>query len=311
MFGFVDGHCDTIIGLMDNNKELYKNDLHIDIERLKKFGTPTQIFAIWLNEERLLTPYNSTVQAIKFYKNELKKNKEFISHCNNFEDIKNNIQNGKISSLLALEGAEALENNIDNLHSFHNQGVKSLTLTWNNENCAGYGVGSNINKGLKPFGLELVKEMNNLNMLIDISHLNEKGFWDVYKNSTKPFFASHSNSFSMCNHVRNLNDDQLKAIKEVGGVVGLNLHVPFLNTDENRDSGIEYILRHIDYMLELMGEDNIVFGCDLDGTNYLPYDVPNVSRLKYIKHWIEVYFGQEIANKIAYDNYLKFLEKNL
>lgn len=310
MFCFVDGHCDTITKIMDSNEKLYKNNCHIDIERLKKFDAPLQFFAIWLSDEKLIEPKENTIRTIKYYNKQLKKNKKYIKHCNNFDEILENNRNKKISSVLTLEGAEPLENNFDNLFIFYEQGIRGITLTWNYENCVGFGVGTNVEKGLKPFGIELIKKMNELKMIIDVSHLNEKGFWDVYKNSKSPFIASHSNSFNVCKHKRNLDDKQLKAIKEVNGLVGLNFHLPFLNIEQNKDSGFEYILKQVDYMLNLIGDENICLGCDFDGTNYLAYDTKDVLSLYYVKHWIEIYFGKEVANKIFSENYFSFLEKN-
>ncbi len=308
MFCFVDGHCDTITKIMDKEEKLFKNTCHIDLERLKKFNAPVQIFAIWLDEEKRLTPYDSTIKAIKFYKKEIKENIEHIAHCNNYNEIIKNKKNKKISSMLTIEGAEALENDINNLYSLYNQGVRGITLTWNNKNCVGNGARCNDESGLTPFGFEVIKVMNELNMIIDVSHLNEKGFWDVYNASTKPFIASHSNSYSICNHKRNLKDEQLKAIKEVGGLVGINLHLPFLSSDKNKDSGFEYILRHIDYVINLIGSDNICLGCDFDGTDYLSYDTQNIESLAHIKHWIKICFGKEVAEKIMYKNYFRYLE---
>ncbi len=310
MFCFVDGHCDTITKIMEQKEKLYKNNCHIDIERLRQFNIPVQFFAIWLDKEKIKTPYDSTIKAIKFYEKEIKANNKYISHCNSYDDICKNQLEKKASSILTIEGGEALENNINNLYNLYNIGVRGITLTWNNKNCIGAGI-SNEDEGLTKFGFEVIKVMNELNMIIDISHLNEKGFWDVVKSSKKPFIASHSNSYTICEHKRNLKDEQLLAIKEVNGLVGINLHLPFLSKDKNKDCGFEYILRHIDYIIELIGSDNICLGCDFDGTNYLSYDTQGVESLTYINHWIKIYFGNEIAEKIMFKNYMNFLKKNL
>ncbi len=185
-----------------------------------------------------------------------------------------------------------------------------MTLTWNRKNCVGTGVFCDEDEGLTKFGEEVVKVMNELNMIIDVSHLNEKGFWEVMNLSKKPVIASHSNSYSICSHKRNLKDEQLIAIKEKGGLIGINLHLPFLSKDENRDCGFEYILRHIDYIINLIGSNNICLGCDFDGTNYLAYDTQGIDSIVYINHWIKIYFGEEVADKIMYKNYLNFLRDN-
>ncbi len=311
MFCFIDGHCDTITKIMEKRESLYKNNCNIDIERLKKFSEPVQFFAIWLDDKKIKTPYDSTISAIKFYKKEINKNKKHITHCNSFNEINKNKQNKKISSILTVEGGETLENDINNLYNLYDMGVRGLTLTWNNKNCIGNGVCGDKNEGLSEFGFEVIKVMNELNMIIDVSHLNEAGFWDVYNNSKKPFIASHSNSYEICKHKRNLNDKQLLAIKEVGGIVGINLHLPFLSEEKNKDCGFEYILRHIDYMISLMGTNNICLGCDFDGTNYLAYDTQGIESLYYINHWVKIYFGEEVAEKIMYKNYMKYLKENL
>lgn len=305
MFSLCDCHCDTITTIIDNGEELYKNSGHIDIERLSKFRTPLQVFAVWLDEKRRANPYINTVRAIEFYYQQIEKNSEYITHVNTYDEIAKNIKRNKISGMLSVEGAEAIEGNIDNVYKLYELGVRFMGLTWNNENEVGYGVNHSDN-GLKQLGIQLVKESP---IVIDVSHINERGFWDCYNYCNKPIIASHSNAYDICNNKRNLKHEQLKAISERSGIVGLNLHVPFLDSCGRRDVSIEYIIRHIDYMLEVVGEDCICLGCDFDGTKYLGWDTRDVVDMNVVGKWIDVVFGKEVAKKIMYKNYREFVRR--
>ncbi len=306
---FVDGHCDTITTAMRNNENLYKNNGHIDIERLKLFDNPVQVFAIWLEKEKLKNPFFHTMQAINFFENELEKNKNDIVKAKNYYEITKNMKNNKVSSIIGIEGCEAFEGKIENIYKFFEEGVRIFTITWNYENELGFGAATESKKGLKDFGKEAVSFLNKLGGIIDVSHLNEQGFWDIYKLSNKPFIASHSNSKKICNNLRNLSDEQIKAIIERKGIIGINLYPDFLTEKEICD--IESIIRHIDYMLKLGGENTIGIGCDFDGIDKSPIDISQVTDIYKLNEKIVECFGRKIASKIMGENFLEFFKINL
>ncbi len=306
MYTFADLHCDTITTSYERNQNFFKNNLHIDIERLNKFKYPTQVFAIWLSKKYYKNAFEMTNKMIDFFERQIEENKNYISKVKCFDDID---KNNKINALLSIEGGESIENNIDNLYHFFERGVRILTLCWNYENNIGFGAFTKSTQGLKPFGKDVVKVMNNINMIIDVSHLNEAGFWDLYKMSKKPFIATHSNAYSICNHFRNLKDDQLKAIKECGGVVGINLYPKFLTSSKKATE--EDIFKHIDYMANIIGIDKICLGSDFDGIEDTPTNVEDVSKYESLFYKIEKIYGKDILEKIAYKNFYTFCEKNI
>ena len=217
----IDMHCDTILKLMnDGNKGLYENDLSVDIKKLKKGNSLAQFFAMWVDLKNGQDPLETCLKMIDRFYIELEKNSSYISLATNYEDIKRNDEKGKISAILTIEEGAAIKGELSNLRNFYRLGARSLTLTWNNVNEIGH---PNYyeefrDKGLTDFGFEVVQEMNRLGMLIDVSHLSDKGFYDVARESKKPFIASHSNSRTMKEHPRNLTDPMIRTLSECGGL---------------------------------------------------------------------------------------------
>ncbi|MEA5057034.1 dipeptidase [Anaerotignum propionicum] len=310
MVGYADGHCDTIVRLWEKNQELFSNDGHIDIVRLNKFSAPLQFFAIWLDSKYHPISMRQAMKYIEFYYSQLQKNSRVIGHINSFTDvIKNRLEN-KISALLALEGGEALEGEISAIHTYYRLGVRSITLTWNHRNRLADGVAEEESRGgLTRFGRQVIEEMEELGMLVDVSHLSESGFSDVVKFAKKPFIASHSNARAICDVPRNLKDNQLLKIAEKGGVVGLNLYSPFIV--KYGQGGIDDILSHIQHMLSVMGEDFIALGTDFDGIHSTPKEISGVQDMDLLFISIENEFGKVVAEKIFSENLLRVLKEVL
>lgn len=306
MRAYADGHCDTIVKLFERKQELFRNDGHIDIQRLNNFYAPLQFFAIWLDPRYYPIPMRQTMKYIEFYYNQIEKNSEFIGHVNCYSDLLENIKMKKISGLLTIEGGEALEGEISAIHTYYRLGVRSMTLTWNHRNELADGVAEEGSRGgLTNFGRQVVAEMEKLGMIVDISHLSERGFWDVAEMAKKPFIASHSNARAICDAPRNLRDEQLQAIAENGGVVGLNLFPPFLT--ENKNAEITDILRHIYHMLSVMGEDHIALGSDFDGIDSVPKEISDLQKMEILFESMEKEFGSQIVQKISSENLLGLL----
>lgn len=292
---------------INSHQKLFKNNLHIDIDRLNNFFSPIQVFAIWLNNYD--NSFKKTNKIIDFFEQEIDINSSYISKTYTHNGIEKNFTFSKISAILSIEGAESIENNLDNLYHFYNRGVRILTLCWNYENNIGYGASTKSLDGLKSFGKDAIKEMNKLNMIIDTSHLNEAGFWDLYKLSKKPFIATHSNAYSICPHYRNLKDEQLKAIGDIGGIVGINLFPPFLSTSHKVN---EYdIFKHIDHIEKIIGIDKICLGGDFDGISSTPTNISDVNGYNYLFDKILNVYGKSIMDKITYKNFYMFSKLNL
>lgn len=201
-----------------------------------------------------------------------------------YGDLVRQFADGTISAILHFEGAEAIAADLGNLDSYYNRGLRSLGLVWSRPNDFGFGVdfafpGSpDTGPGLTPAGFELVAACNAMGILLDLSHLNEKGFWDMANKSGKPLVASHSCMYGLCPCSRNLTDAQLAAIKESNGVVGINFAPAFLRADGRltAQTPIDEIVRHMLYGVDKMGIDHVAFGSDFDGV-LLPDEVGSIS----------------------------------
>ena len=302
-----DMHCDTIVKCKRKGIDIISNDMHIDLEKIKN-TVSLQDFAIWLDKSYYNRAYDETMECIEFYYEQMKKNKDVIIPVYTYEDILNARKNNKIAALLSIEGGEAIEGSIEKLEKFYEKGVRLMTLTWNYKNDIGGGAGA-WEYGISDFGKEVIKRMEYIGMIVDVSHLSDKSFWDVVNIAEKPFIASHSNSRSICSAKRNLNDDQIRALKEVGGVMGINLYSDFIS--DNDKCGIKDVMKHIDYIIENFGDDIIGFGCDYDGIERTPKGLENVSCLSKIVDEIVSRYGIETAEKIAWRNFDRIFSKIL
>ena len=264
----IDLHCDTISVLLKNvqDRELRKNNLCVDIEKLRQGGSLAQFFALYVNMENVKNPFEyAMVMLDKFYQ-EVSANSTEIAIARDYNEMMANMEKGKISAFLTLEEGGVIKGKLENLRNFYRLGVRLMTLTWNYPNEIGY---PNFEwryqaQGLTAFGKEVVAEMNRLGMIIDVSHLSDQGFYDVASLSQQPFIASHSNSRAMTNHPRNLTDDMIRILAENGGVLGLNFAASFLGSSET--SKIEDMIRHANHIYQVGGAEVLAIGTDFDGT---------------------------------------------
>ena len=224
--------------------------------------------------------------------NQFLKYSDEISLCKSIDDI------NKVSAFLSIEGGEAIQN-LDDLKTFYDMGVRMLTLTWNFDNHIAGANGSE--KGLSEFGKMLVLKMNELGMIIDLSHSSLNTFYDTLKITTKPIVLSHSNSYTLCPHQRNITDEQFMALAKNNGCVGINFYPDFLSSTKKAD--IYDIISHIEYFLSLGGENNISIGSDFDGTDTLAKGIRSVKDIDKIFNILASKgVSDEIIEKIAYKN---------
>ena len=283
----IDLHCDTIWMLMrEKGTNLHENSFCVDIKKLKAKGSMAQFFAcfIYLNdsksEEKWDQGYQLAFDMIKRGKAEFAACSKDISLAFSYDEFVDNYATGKISALMTIEEGGILNNDISRLYELYNQGIRLITLTWNHENCIGFPNSKDkaiMQKGLKLFGIEVVEKMNELGMVIDVSHLSDGGFWDVLKYSKKPVIASHSNVRSLCDHPRNLSDEMIKALADKGGIAGVNLYPYFIN--KNGKAKVEDIANHVMHMYKLGGEDFIAIGTDFDGFDEGELDICHMGEI--------------------------------
>jgi membrane dipeptidase len=308
----VDTHCDTAGVLVNTKSNLYSNNLHVDLKRQLEAGRFVQFFAAFIDHGKYRgNEMRRAIQIIDRIYCEAEEYPDYIQICNSYSDISKALNNGKVAAVISIEGGEALEGELSALRMFYRMGVRSICLTWNyrNEIADGVGAGSS-GGGLTPFGVEVIAEMNRLGMLIDVSHLSEKGFWDVIASSKAPIIASHSNSRAVCDHPRNLTDQQIEALKNNGGVMGLNLYPAFLNNTGN--ASIDDILRHIEKITEISGEDHIGLGADFDGIDTTPVDLRGVHELHGLfERLLSLNYTESFVEKLAGGNYMRLFERIL
>lgn len=309
----VDAHCDTITSIMDANEALAENKGHIDLKRLKKYEDGfVQFFAAFISPKHAkMGALSRCLDIIDRLYQEFEINRNDIMLCRNYNDINAALESRKVAGVLTIEGGDALEGSISALRMLHVLGVRAITLTWNHRNQIADGVADAITGGgLTPFGKEVVSEMNRLGMLVDVSHLSEAGFWDVMKTSASPIIASHSNAKSICNHRRNLTDEQLLALKENGGVTGINLCPDFLADDGK--ANMTHVLNHIEHIVAITGENTLGLGCDFDGIDSTPQGLEGIQFLQdIINELLKLNYNEKLVKKIAGENFLRVIKEVL
>jgi membrane dipeptidase len=237
--------------------------------------------------------------------------------CRDAAAIRDCLDKGVLAAVLHMEGAEAIDENFELLDVLNQAGMKSLGPVWSRPNAFGSGVpfrmdaSPDIGPGLTDLGKELIRVCNRSKILIDLSHLNEKGFWDVAELSDAPLVATHSNAHALCPHARNLTDKQCAAIRETGGMVGVNFATSFLREDggRSRDTPAAIVIDHVDYLLKVVGEDGVGFGSDFDGA-MIPAGIGNAGGLQsLVEAMRERQYGEALIEKVCFRNWLRVLEK--
>lgn len=305
-----DLHCDTIWACETKHQMLASNDLHIDVQKLQNGQSYAQCFAAFIDREeckrRKQTPYARYQELLSCFRVQQKANADCFIQALTPDDLSDIEAAGKIAAILTVEGGEVLEEDLKKLDALYADGVRMLTLTWNYENELGYphGIGGH----LKPFGFEVVERMNELGMIVDVSHLSDEGFYDVLRHSQKPIAASHSCARSICAHTRNLSDDMLRAIGEKGGVVGINFYGTFLEK-EGAPATPELICRHARHILRLAGEDAPAFGSDYDGMDG-EISWGNYAGSQQVVDCLSREFTPRQLEKICYRNAKRLWEEN-
>ncbi len=324
----IDMHCDTIMKLCIDkqkgiNTNLKDNEYHIDLNKMKKGNYLAQCFAMFVPFS-VENPFETCLDMIERYYHEIEQNKDMILPALNYQDLMENRKKGKMSSILTIEEGGVVKGKLSNLRLFHRLGVRMITLTWNFENGIGHPNFTfvkgekpdfktpNTKDGLTPFGIEMIKEMNRLGIIIDVSHLSDAGFYDVIKYSKGPFVASHSNARSVCNHVRNLTDDMIRKLSLRGGVIGINFCADFLNEKiENvpNFSRVSYIVKHIKHIVKIGGIDCVGLGTDFDGIEK-DLEIKDASFMPMLKDaLINEGFNNEDIDKIFYKNFLRVFKE--
>jgi membrane dipeptidase len=317
----VDTHCDTLKCLFSeftnprNSMWDYREGMgkrtslgHLDIPRMIEGGVSCQVFAV--SSERSRTPaypLRTAMLMIERFHRECELIPEFesVTYYGGIMDAK---KRGKASGMLSIEGADVIEGRIEMLGVFHRLGVRMVGLVHSLRNQLADGVtDKRTGGGLSELGVQAVEELDRLGMIIDVSHLNDEGFWDVLENTKNPVIASHSNARAVCNHPRNMTDEMIEVLAENGGVMGMNFAPSFVHPV---DATIEGVVDHIDHIVNLVGTDHVGLGSDFDGIPCTPKGLEDVSKMPDITHeLVKREYGKEDIEKILGGNHLKLIKE--
>ena len=322
-----DMHCDTISEIWESRKQsvsqnggspqqLSRNDLHIDIRKMKKAGYLLQNFALYVDLKKGLDPFEYVLELIDVFRDEMVKNKYDIGVINTYDYIIAIERHGKMSALMTIEEGGCCKGEIGNLERLYQLGARMMTLTWNypNElaspnlfiksaekgstlkNDEGFSLFDS-SKGLTEKGFFFIQRMEELGMIIDVSHLSDAGFWDIVQHTKKPFVASHSNARALCGHCRNLTDDMIRAVAGRGGVIGLNFYGCFLNETNDSHSRVARMAAHARHMLNVGGSGCLGLGSDFDGISG-ELEIQDCSQMQKLVDGLERahFTGTEIEN---------------
>ncbi len=324
---FIDMHCDSlsILLLADaENAELYHaKATMVDIERMKRGGQLAQFFAVFLPAPGMLEQFGlramddeTYIQTLRGYllKN-VEAHPELIQMAYSADDLLSNREQGKMSAILTMEDGRAVDGKLANLKRFYDMGFRAISLTWNMSNCFGAPNSTDpgiMKTGLTEFGKEAVEYMQELGILVDVSHLSEGGFYDVARICKKPFVATHSNSRALCPHSRNLSDDQLRTLGDAGGMAGLNFGPEFLNRDiQCKASTAELIAAHARHMADIGGVGCVGLGSDFDGIEG-DLEISDCSKVCILEDAFEkVGFSNSEIEKIFYQNVIRVMKDSM
>lgn len=328
-----DGHNDMLLHLHltgDANGRgfIEGRDGDIDLAKCKAGGLGGGFFAIWVpgqdrggpgREAPIDTAHarQVTFQMAATLLRLTRANPEAIALCTSAGEIEAARAARAVAALMHLEGAEGIGEDLAELEVLHAAGLRSLGPVWSRPNVFGHGVpfrypaDPDIGPGLSEAGKRLVAECERLGILVDLSHLNEAGFWDVARQTSRPLVATHSNAHALCPQSRNLTDRQLDAIAESGGVVGLNFGCQFLRPDGQRrnDTGPEVMIRHLDHLLGRLGEGGVALGSDFDGA-LMPGAIGSAAGLPVLVGAMhDAGYGEALIARICWGNWLDLLRR--
>ena len=281
---------------------------HLDVPRMIEGGVTCQVFAVSSERSRMPAyPLRTAIMMIERFYQECEAI-PLLEPVTSHKEIVEAKKKGKVSGLLSIEGADVIEGRIETLATFHRLGVRMVGLVHSLRNPLADGVADRrTGGGLSELGVQAVEELDKLGMIIDVSHLNDEGFWDVLELTKNPIIASHSNSRVVCNHPRNMTDEMITALAENGGVMGMNFAPSFVHP---KDATLEGIVDHIDHIVDLVGSDHVGLGSDYDGIPSTPKGLEDVTNMPDItRELVKREYTREDIEKILGGNHLRLFKQ--
>lgn len=328
----VDMHCDTVSELWKREQagekiSLLDCDCHINLQKMKQGDYLLQNFALFVNMEACADPWEHVQELFALYERLMKENAGLIVPVTCTEEIERNRLSGKMSALLTVEEGGVCKGSLEKLDILYSQGVRMLTLTWNYQNELGSPnidrkkkptlqdtFVPNVSDGMTEMGFAFVERMEELGMIVDVSHLSDAGFWDVARRAKRPFVASHSNARQICPCVRNLTDEMIRALAEKGGVTGLNFCADFLTkAQENTPNPgtVEAVVRHAKHIVKVGGMECLGLGSDFDGID-THAELPGADAMERLWHaLVKGGFTQDQADAVFGGNVLRLYREVL
>lgn len=304
-----DGHADTVSRIYEHGGTLWENSGHLDLSRTSTtYGAYAQFFAVFgTKDTRPGLPLWQLFQAeYAVFRRELDQNQDKITFCTTAAQARGANAAGRAAAFLSVEGAELLDCDLVKLEQARAMGVRAVNLTWNYPNALSGTNAKETDRGLTDQGRAFVRRMNELGMLVDVSHLSDPGFWDVAEISCRPFFASHSNSRTVFSHRRNLTDAQFTAIIEHHGVAGLNLYADFLGEAPDLDA----VVAHLEHFLALGGTQNVSLGADWDGCDALPGGISDIRDMeKLYDRLLQRNYHEALVRGVFYENLMRVVNE--
>lgn len=330
-----DMHCDTIAEIYHKRNSgeecgILRNGLHIDLEKMEKGDYAVQNFAMFAHMEGLRGKMSLPEYAFRLadiFLTEMRRYPDKIGIVKSYRDIEENLRAGRMSAMLTMEEGAICEGKVEYLRIFYELGVRMFTFTWNFKNelawpnrvaLEGLHAGTFVpetENGLTETGFQFLEEMERLGMIVDVSHLGDKGILDVIAHAKRPFVASHSNARAVCGHARNVTDEMIRGIAEKGGVMGMNYCPAFLRDKEKWGEAMKVslddVVRHIRHMIAVGGIDCVGLGSDFDGTN-ISFEMESAADMPMLYEKLRAeQFTEEEIEKIFYKNVLRVYKEVL
>ena len=311
----LDSHCDTPTQILrGRDLGIDNKDVHVDFPKLLRGGVDAAFFALYIPADlEGEQAYNHAIALFDSVKSTVSAHEDKAAFALTAEQAYDNKAKGLFSVFLGLENGSPIGNSLERLQEFYDMGVRYMTLchTRDNEICDSCASENKKWHGLSPFGREVVREMNRLGMLIDVSHISDEAFYDVLKYSTKPVVATHSCCRALADHPRNMTDDMIKALAEAGGVIQINFYPVFLDSSFKEEDmftaarpSYKRIADHIDHVVELVGINHVGIGSDFDGIDVAPSGLEDISMMNVLFEELrERGYSESDLNKMASENF--------
>ncbi len=272
----IDLHADTLLDVLSGKRDIAVRGQtgHIDLPRLREGGVDAQVFALFVHPKFTGRGFARVTELLDAFDRLAARQPLIISRVTTAEEIERAAASGRIAAVLAVENATALDGDVENIDRLYARGVRMMGLTWNQSNDLADGALEDVHGGLTPLGRRVLARMQRLGIVVDVSHLSERSFWDALAATSGPIMATHSDAAAVTPHRRNLTDEQLRAIARRGGVVGVNFYPSFTG-----GADLAHVLNHITHLVKVMGADHVGLGSDFDGFTQTVQGLEDVSKL--------------------------------